>query len=251
MSLPIGKVTLWSFRKGIHNIELWSGKGTEANMGRLLRFAKLAICLGGVFCSIVLFNNFMDSPNVDEGIAENLQNQVKEQLDKGKDLTTALVGGEEKEPLDDHQRTQWFHKQVQEQKEKDQKANEARENSYIYHFDGKRWVFIQGKYYEYNPDNTYNVNGIPTMFLPPGAPQKGGFALSIKNQQLQKITSTKIIRQPEVLEAAAISPELSLLDDPGKAYTKDGMAQLKQNLKDIRVRMKERNHALKELGQSQ
>ena len=220
---------------------VWSGN--EGEMGRLFRFLKITGYLTFLFGGILVFSAFRESPGVEQGLGEGIQKSIVKQIENGQSLTNKLMSAVTGEPVDLKQKTEWFHQKVAEQKEADYEANERRENSYIYHHNGKKWVFIQGKYYEYNPDNIYVVNGIKTFYEPPSSNKKPRDAVSKRNYQ--KVTATRVVREKPS------NPTRNLPTNPLGVYSKDGMAQLKQNLNQIQVQMKQRNEALKALSKEQ
>lgn len=205
-------------------------------MGRLLRFLKLTAFIASSFSAVLFFSAFNESPEVQMGLGEGIQKSIINQIEKGQSLTFKLMNAVKGLPEDDKERTEWFHQKVEDQKKQDYAANERRENSYIYHHNGKRWVFIQGKYYEYNPRNVYVVNGVKTFYEPPQSNKK----LTTVNHPMnsQRVTATKVVREHSVS---------SKIPDPVTVYTKAGMTQLKQNLNQIQLQMEQRNKALKQL----
>ncbi len=208
-------------------------------MGRALRFFKIITYLTGTLAGTVLFSAFNKSPDVEMGLGEGLQKNIIQQIKDGQNLTNKLMSVISSEFKTDQERTQWFHQKVEQQKKYDSEVNQRRENSYIYHHNGKKWVFIEGKYYEYNPKNTYVINGVKTFYEPHRSDKKPP---KVTSASRQKVVATQVVRK-----APAVSTS-NTNSNPLKVYTRTGMAQLKQNLNQIQVQMNQRNEALKRLS---
>lgn len=221
---------------------VWSGN--EGEMGRLFRFLKITGYLTFLFGGILVFSAFRESPGVEQGLGEGIQKTIVKQIENGQSLTSKLVSAVKGEPADLKQQTEWFHQKVADQKEADYEANERRENSFIYHHNGKKWVYLDNRYYEYNPDNIYMVNGVKT-FYEPNSPYKRTASLARETKNYQRVTATKVVRPKPS------NPVDNLPTNPLNVYTKDGMGQLKQNLNQIQVQMKQRNEALRALSKEE
>ena len=102
--------------------------------------------------------------------------------------------------------------------------------------EGQKMVYIQGKYYRYNPKGVYKINGVPTFYQPP----------QISKTQMESVTDNKIIRSGLQMiqgQKTAINKPSSIMH----AYSAKGMDDLKANLDKINSKMKERNKILKQI----
>ncbi|MGE4133256.1 MAG: hypothetical protein AB7F86_16555 [Bdellovibrionales bacterium] len=106
----------------------------------------------------------------------------------------------------------------------------------------KRYVTIGGKWYEYRPDNTYMVNGVPTLYIngqhrdlpdPPAAP-KPRKRLARAEDSLPASKIRRADRQPPA------EPNVN----PLKVYSPGGVKNILRDAQEARRKMELRNREL-------
>ena len=91
----------------------------------------------------------------------------------------------------------------------------------------KRMVQIHGKWYEHRADNTYLIDGVPTLFIP----QKSEAAAP-----------------PAVAPAKTPTRKTSSVENPARVYTPTGFAELQSGLETAKNAAAERAKALEEFS---
>lgn len=104
----------------------------------------------------------------------------------------------------------------------------------------KRYVQIEGRLYEHNPKNVYNVNGVPTYYKPP----KNGF-VNVAHLQNQVHPTANPVQpsDPTALDKVRRMAE----SGPLSAYGPGGMQAIIDGANQAREKAEERNRALNQL----
>lgn len=95
----------------------------------------------------------------------------------------------------------------------------------------KRYVQIEGRLYEYNPKNVYNVNGVPTYYKPP----KDGL-VEVQPVQAQARPAQALDQVRRMAESSPLS-----------AYGPGGVQAIIDGANEAREKAEERNRALNQL----
>lgn len=163
-----------------------------------------------------------------------------QQLDQFSDLSQQInqkLGEEMKKAgLDPHSST------VQQQAPTNNQVNHLGNND----LQEKKYVYINGKYYEANENNMYMVDGVPTYYLEksPTAAAKP----SAQQQKTQPGTGTVSgQRTPATVGGSAGGP--APIGNPLEVYTAKGAKKLMDNLHKAKANLEERNRILQELAE--
>jgi hypothetical protein len=234
-------------------------------MGRFFRFLKLASLIGGTSGAVFLFSAFSHSPQVTmslqqraidvmienkESFPETVRDQIAK-LESDKEAKQRSVFKDLARPIQKLNSLE----DVKGRDLKNQTDSSAHRGTVsaasagITQYGGRDWVFIEGKYYVYNPKNVYLVNGVSMFYKPDMYDEK----LAEESQSVSDTSVSVSAKVAQAKPAAAFDVPTSgnTAIDKAKAvlhgYSPAGMAELKQNLQQIQEGMKARNEALKAL----
>lgn len=190
----------------------------------------MAILLGSIGSLITIFSAFSFTPEMKkqmlvqslDKVSGNLKFMAELAKENGFDVGANKI--------------KKFHQEIKEQKQtvETQMVDSSENRSDIIFYKGRKWVFIEGKYHLYNPQNIYEINGVRTYYK--------------VNTQAPSVAKAEDRSDAQGAENEAESVAERLMENPLRAYTPQGFADLKQTLKEAKANMKKRNEALKAIA---
>jgi hypothetical protein len=191
-------------------------------MNKILRFLKYSFMIGGGISAIAMFNS-ADTPFDLKHLTGDLavrENTLKESLAS----------------IDKENALQAQRKLTQEYIRKSQKS---RVQKAIVKYREVDYVFINGKYYPYNPKNIYNVDGVKTLFIP------GGYDELRTQRANARIKSLET--QYNLSNSHLVEKSQELLENPLEGYSPRGIRKMQETLFEIKKSAEARNRFMESL----
>ncbi|MEO0336526.1 MAG: hypothetical protein AAF202_09030 [Pseudomonadota bacterium] len=191
-------------------------------MGRLFRFLKFSFMIGGGIAALMMFNS-ADTPF-----------DLKHWTGSGLDNDLVLEETFEELRGEDTNAAQKALTQAYLEKSKRDRAKKA-----IVRYRDVDYVFINDKYYPYNPKNVYMVNGVKTYYEPGGHDEQRELRAKSRIKMLEskhKVSNAKLVDNAE-----------ELLDNPLKGYSPQGIRKMQETLKQIKQQAESRNKFMESL----
>lgn len=200
-------------------------------MGRVFRFLKFSFFIGGVASGLALFTS-MDMPG-------NLKS-MKEMALSGIQMEGVSENELTEEDLEGLTRVQAEEVKFEAKQKEIKESEQRRAEKTIVRHNEVDYVLIQGKYYRYNPDNIYEINGVKTFYKPGGYDQmreRRAKAAKSRMQVAHAASSSKLLKNANALAKS-----------PTKAYSKEGIQQMQDTLRELQKNSLMRNKMMDSIG---
>lgn len=196
-------------------------------MGRILRFLKITFYMTSIGGLMATFSAFKNPPLLggEGGLISNFQQDIESELAKFQGAQTeSLSGVSEAKPS----------VKVRSKGEAIKVAHSVpAKKSELYFHGGHKWVYINNKYYLYNPKNTYSINGVRTFYKP--------YIPGDETSEEKRVQAQDERKKSKWAKTTNVS-------NPMSVYSGKGMANLKKNLAAMKHNMKLRNQILEDLA---
>ena len=200
-------------------------------MGRVFRFIKFSFFIGGVASGLALFTS-MDLPMNIKDMKEMAMSGMQMPSQGEVQLTEEDLAG-----LSNNQRQEL---ELASQQAQIKESEQRRAEKAIVRHKEVDYVLINGKYYRYNPDNIYLINGVKTFYKPGGYDKmrdKRAKAAQNRLRMAHSKSSSKLLKNANSLTANSM-----------KGYSREGIQQMQETLKELQRNALMRNKMLENMG---